>query len=1104
MDYITLALAKDYADQVAAGGGSGSADLKNYYKKSEVDNKLNEKVDKIEGKSLSTNDYTTEEKTKLASLENYNDEEIKASIALKADTENVYSKTEIDERTSLISGYKGTVANESKLPTENLVNGDVYRLEDTNTNVMYKSETYSISNGSKIKTITFPEEVVYDENVDGKTIEFKSEDGTVLYTCTYQDKINYLSRFVTLTCGDLFTVVYTKEVGTETFGKIDGNDTYTFDAELNVNSTFDSNIPFVSICNKGWETLSSDMNLSAYYTKPELESLRGFPFLQKVWYDVNKNSITTTDPKNNEIGYYSVALGDNTFAEGIRSFAMGAHSRATGDYSIAMGNQARTNTDNGCAIGEYVMTQAKNQTALGCYNKIDSDNLFIIGNGTNESSRSNAHTLSKNGIAWFEGDIYTGSTSGTNKDEGSVRLAKITELNTKVDKVEGKDLSSNDFTDDLKTKLEGLSNYNESELKASIENKVDKITGKGLSTEDYTSEEKTKLAGLSNYNDTEIKTSLNSKANSADVYTKSEVDNKVSSIYKYKGSVANKEALPTENLAIGDVYNLEDTGMNVAYTGEKWDELGANIDLSSYYTKTEVNELPLIKGLKYNTTKNSLYTNAIGQSATASGYHSIALGPLARAKGNRSVAIGHDCHADKDYSTAIGYEAIANGTNSVAVGDGAVANGDNQIALGQFNAGDEINLLVIGNGTSSTTRSNAHTLSKKGVAWFKGDIYTGGTSISGATKLAKVTELDAKVDKVEGKGLSTNDFTDDLNTKLAGIATGAEVNIINTVKLNGEALTVTDKSVNIEVPIPQMQSCDVPYDAGNLPISVVNGANGFTQNQKSFSAIASSGTTYETTITVNKENISTIVLSASLAQHNSNNQTSTKFIETGCVAKIEFLYQGQSQTIKEVSTIGQSVLIEGAINGMQIKLTLQCSDNSKNVMFKVNIENYCINETLNNTLTISDSGDMYLQNILKQKTAELQTQIDWINNDTSKDMQVVPLYDTQASANLTMLNNTEYRIETHSGTSTLNINFEEGFETVDTATYKSVLILRTGTNDNDSCTVTVPDGVILQGDNVTNNTLTTQKLKVYEISFNWHGFMMVGLVKGFSYPAPLA
>lgn len=601
----------------------------------------------------------------------------------------------------------------------------------------------------------------------------------------------------------------------------------------------------------------------------------------------------------------------------------------------------------------------------------------------------------------------------------------------------------------------------------------------------------------------EMDSKLNTKANSADVYTKSEVDNKVSSIYKYKGSVANKEALPTENLAIGDVYNLEDTGMNVAYTGEKWDELGVNIDLSSYYTKTEVNELPLIKGLKYNTTKKSLYTNAIGQSATASGYYSIALGPMARAKGNRSVAIGHDCHADKDYCTAIGYEATADGTYSVAVGAGAVAHGDNQIALGQFNAGDQINLLVVGNGTSSTTRSNAHTLSKSGVAWFKGDVYTGGTSISKATKLAKVTELDTKVDKIEGKGLSTNDFTDDLNTKLAGIAAGAEVNTINTVKLNGEALTVTDKSVNIEVPIPQAQNCDILYNADNLPISVMNGANGFTQNQKSFSAIAFPGSTYETTITVNKENISTIVLSTSLAHYNSNDQIPTKFIETGCVAKIEFLYQGQSQTIKEVSTIGQSVLIERAINGMQIKLTLQCSDNSKDVMFKVNIENYCINQTTNDILAISNSENMYFQTILKQKIAELQTQIDWMNNDTSKDMQVVPIYDTEASTNLTMLNNTEYRIETLSGTSTLNINFEEGFETVDTATYKSVLILQTGTDDNNSCTVTVPEGVILQGDDVTNNTLTTQKLKVYEISFNWHGFMMVGLVKGFSYPAPL-
>lgn len=48
---------------------------------------LNEKVDKVSGKGLSTNDYTTSEKDKLASLENYNDSEIKSQLTeLSAET----------------------------------------------------------------------------------------------------------------------------------------------------------------------------------------------------------------------------------------------------------------------------------------------------------------------------------------------------------------------------------------------------------------------------------------------------------------------------------------------------------------------------------------------------------------------------------------------------------------------------------------------------------------------------------------------------------------------------------------------------------------------------------------------------------------------------------------------------------------------------------------------------------------------------------------------------------------------------------------------------------------------------------------------------------
>ena len=55
----------------------------------------------------------------------------------------------------------------------------------------------------------------------------------------------------------------------------------------------------------------------------------------------------------------------------------------------------------------------------------------------------------------------------------------------------------------------------------------------------------------------------------------------------------------------------------------------------------------------------------------------------------------------------------------------------------------------------------------------------------------------SKVDVVEGKGLSTNDFTDALETKLNGVAAGAQVNVIEGVKVNSTALTPSSKIVSI-------------------------------------------------------------------------------------------------------------------------------------------------------------------------------------------------------------------------------------------------------------------------------------------------------------------
>lgn len=76
-----------------------------------------------------------------------------------------------------------------------------------------------------------------------------------------------------------------------------------------------------------------------------------------------------------------------------------------------------------------------------------------------------------------------------------------------------------------------------------------------------------------------------------ETYNKTEIDSKISSVYKYKGTVATYADLPSTDLTIGDVYNVESDGSNYAWTGTTWDKLGGDIDLSEYYTKTQTDSL---------------------------------------------------------------------------------------------------------------------------------------------------------------------------------------------------------------------------------------------------------------------------------------------------------------------------------------------------------------------------------------------------------------------------------------------------------------------------------------------------------------------------------
>ena len=67
-----------------------------------------------------------------------------------------------------------------------------------------------------------------------------------------------------------------------------------------------------------------------------------------------------------------------------------------------------------------------------------------------------------------------------------------------------------------------------------------------------------------------------------------------------------------------------------------------------------------------------------------------------------------------------------------------------------------------------------------------------------------------KVDKETGKGLSSNDYTAEEKTKLANVATGAQVNVLEGIQKNGQTVTITNKIANITVPTA---TSDIPEGA---------------------------------------------------------------------------------------------------------------------------------------------------------------------------------------------------------------------------------------------------------------------------------------------------
>lgn len=113
------------------------------------------------------------------------------------------------------------------------------------------------------------------------------------------------------------------------------------------------------------------------------------------------------------------------------------------------------------------------------------------------------------------------------------------------------------------------------------------------------------------------------------------------------------------------------------------------------------------------------------------------------------------------------------------------------------------------------------------------------TKTSAATTYATIAAVGNKVDKIEGKGLSTNDYTTAEKNKLGGIAAGAQVNVIESIKVNGQAQAIDSKGVNITVPTGALASKSKVAEA-DLETTLASKING-KANASDLADIATSG-----------------------------------------------------------------------------------------------------------------------------------------------------------------------------------------------------------------------------------------------------------------------
>lgn len=238
------------------------------------------------------------------------------------------------------------------------------------------------------------------------------------------------------------------------------------------------------------------------------------------------------------------------------------------------------------------------------------------------------------------------------------------------------------------------------------------------------------------------------KANKSDTYTKAQVDAKLSGAYKVKGS-STFEALPKDNNVVGDVYNITnafnlggkhyDAGTNVVWTEDGWDALSGSFDTTAIEGSIQEVADDLAQEILDRTQADTTINNNV---SSLSNRVKVNEDKLTIINGNESTT-GSIANAIKQAKSYTDTTVTAEQTRAEAAEYKLTSDLASEITRAK--GAESANATAIANEVERAT----------GVE---------------ETLNSNITQLQAqKVDKVEGKGLSTNDYTTPEKNKLAAI-----------------------------------------------------------------------------------------------------------------------------------------------------------------------------------------------------------------------------------------------------------------------------------------------------------------------------------------------